>query len=509
MDFQSVDYTIDTLLQRIRTSRLALPDFQREFVWKPNEVVELLDSVAKQWPIGSLLLLSGPQPFATKEIESGPSVSSTDLESYILDGQQRITSLYHAVMDVSDYCYFVNFEELEQGSDDYIHWERRDRFMKQFPTTEARAANRIALVREVWDSHSFFKWTACLSDENSRLEYVSLRDSHIGGLQTKVYKVMAIELQQEISLEALARIFETLNRTGVRLNAFDLMVAALYPSGFKLKEEWESAVNTYSIFGQVRPDAIEILKLCSLRIRIHEGKSASAGVRQGDILKIERRLIIQYWQPTLELYVRALEYCRDNFGIISTELVPSWALILGIAGWLEKPYNSDAQIKQWWRDRIFGQYFAQAANTRIVTDFETIGASAPSEDPPEDTSALLYSGVLNETTKKNGLIAKALAGMLIHSGAVDPVTGQAFNTNDKIVFRGLDYDGTTHRLMPDDSLDETIIVTDKSDRTLGKQADLRTYQFGSEALTIQGINLPDMSRKPTFFWDLFSAGVGK
>ena len=63
MEFQAVQHTIDKLIQWIRSGRLALPDFQRDFVWNPGRVVELLDSVARQWPVGSLLLLSGPQPF--------------------------------------------------------------------------------------------------------------------------------------------------------------------------------------------------------------------------------------------------------------------------------------------------------------------------------------------------------------------------------------------------------------------------------------------------------------
>lgn len=74
MDFQQQQYAIDVLVQRVRTGRLALPDFQREFVWNPSRVVELIDSVSRQWPIGSLLLLSGPQPFAIRPIDSGPAV---------------------------------------------------------------------------------------------------------------------------------------------------------------------------------------------------------------------------------------------------------------------------------------------------------------------------------------------------------------------------------------------------------------------------------------------------
>jgi hypothetical protein len=499
MEFQSVDYTIDTLLQRIRTSRLALPDFQREFVWKPNEVVELLDSVARQWPIGSLLLLSGPQPFATKEIESGPKVSETDLDSYILDGQQRITSLYHAVMDVSEYCYYINFSELEAQSDDYIHWERRDRFMKQYPTIETRAANEIALIKEVWDSQSFFRWTECLSNDQKRYKFVTARDIHLGGLQTKVYKIMAIELQQEISLEALARIFETLNRTGVRLNAFDLMVAALYPSGFKLKEEWDFALSNYPILNRIKPDAIEILKLCALRIRYNEGKSASAGVRQGDLLKIERRLIIDYWQSSLVLYTKALMYCKSNFGIQTTELMPSWSLILGVAGLLENGPTDKTIIHKWWMHRILHQHFSQAANTRVVSDFENSHANAISnfEISPEDLIVLL------EPTKKNGLLAKAFAGLLINSGAADLLTGNVFSDSDRVVFRSV-REGVTYRMDQSSDLLETIIVTEQTDRILGKQAALDNYTEAATALMTQGFAINSMKREDSFLMKLFS-----
>lgn len=498
MEFQSIDYTIDTLLQRIRTSRLALPDFQREFVWKPNEVVELLDSVARQWPIGALLLLSGPQPFATKEIESGPSVSETELESYILDGQQRVTSLYHAIMDVSEYCYYVNFSDLSLQNGEHINWERRDRFLKKYPTTEERAANKIALIREIWDSQSFFKWTEHLKNDAEKFEYFTLRDNYLGGLQTKVYKVMAIELQQEISLEALARIFETLNRTGVRLNAFDLMVAALYPSGFKLKEEWDTAANNNPIFNEIKPDAIEILKLCSLRIRYHEGRLASAGVRQGDLLKIDRKLIIRYWKPSLELYVRALEYCKENFGILNTELVPSWSLVLGIAGLLETKSHTDLQIRNWWIHRVTTQYFAQAANTRIVSDFGAINSQEFDLGVSSDELSNF-----DEPTKKNGLLAKALAGMLIKFGARDPITGDMFTEKSNIVFRGLSPDGTTHRLTSEDTLLETIIVTEKTDRILGKHASLYDSPNYLESLESQGIS-EGMKRSKTFLAKIFS-----
>src|SRR5690606_6483042 len=122
--------------------------------------------------------------------------------------------------------------------------------------------------------------------------------------------VMAIELDQEIEIEALARIFETLNRTGVRLNAFDLMVAMLYPRGFHLRDKWQEALNENDFTNAFSVDAVEVLKLTALLIRFHEGKTKSRGVRQGDLLNIDGSLITRYWDAAVGLYERSLCYAN-------------------------------------------------------------------------------------------------------------------------------------------------------------------------------------------------------
>lgn len=505
MEFQSVQYSIDTIVQRIRTSRLALPDFQREFVWNPSRVVELLDSVARQWPIGSLLLLSGPQPFAIREIDSAPKVSGSQLDLYILDGQQRVTSLYHATTDTSDFCYFIDFAALSAGEDDYISWDRREKFNRQYPTIEHRAKANIALIREIWDLQSFYSWLEHIEDSFRKIDFVSLRERRLGGLQAKVYKVMAIELDQEIDLEALARIFETLNRTGVRLNAFDLMVAALYPSGFRLRDEWESALNSHPIIRKTNPDAIEVLKLISLLVRANSGKQASAGVRQGDLLRIDRTAIRQTWPKALDLYVKALHYCQENFGITCEETVPSWSMILGVAGWLNLETSADI-IRNWWITRLVEQYFGQAANTRIVSDFELISNHLHT---PIIIPTSLQLDIMDEPSKRNGLLNRGLGGLLIHSGALDLISGQPLKNEGKIFFRAINSHGVVKRLSSTDNLNSTIIVSEETDRMIGKEKSLKNLGQNVEpALRSQGISTSIYTRETSFLVKLLDIPKG-
>ena len=54
------------LLQQAGDNRLVLPDFQRDFVWKPSDVTKLIASLLNGYPIGGLLLMENPGAYVTK-----------------------------------------------------------------------------------------------------------------------------------------------------------------------------------------------------------------------------------------------------------------------------------------------------------------------------------------------------------------------------------------------------------------------------------------------------------
>jgi hypothetical protein len=58
----------DDLIKQADDGLLGLPEFQRNFIWKPKDIADLLRTVARDWPAGSFLLLEGPQEFAAKPL---------------------------------------------------------------------------------------------------------------------------------------------------------------------------------------------------------------------------------------------------------------------------------------------------------------------------------------------------------------------------------------------------------------------------------------------------------
>lgn len=377
MDFQPVTYSVDKIVALLRAARLALPEFQRDFVWSPAKVVELLDSVSRGWPIGSLLLLQGPQPFKAKAIDEGPPLRGS-VDVFVLDGQQRITSLYHALANVSETCYYVDFTALERGYQDFILWRQRRTLEREYPTIAARAARNIALISEIADNEEFFKWQSHLSSAQAH-NALSLREKYLHGLKSKVYRLPVIELEPEIELEALARIFETINRTGVKLNAFDLMVAVLYPHDFNLRDKWDEAVTQHGELAYFDVDGVELLKLIALWERRHQRENnlriTVRGVRQGDVLAVDPLAVKNNWERAVQSYVEALRILVAKFGVCSPSLAPPQSMILAISALVGAKSNTSVnfdELSEWYWVSVAAQSYAQGANTRVISDTDQI-----------------------------------------------------------------------------------------------------------------------------------------
>lgn len=424
MDFQPVTYTVDKIISLLRAGRLALPDFQRDFVWSPAKVVELLDSVSRGWPVGSLLLLRGPQRFEAKPIDAGPSLRG-EVDVFALDGQQRITALFHALANVSEVCYYVDFSALDRGESDYILWKRRVQFEREFSTVKQRAARKVALISEVADNEQFFSWQSSISGDFAH-RALSLRETYLSGLKSKVYRLPVIELENEIELEALARIFETINRTGVKLNAFDLMVAVLYPHQFNLRDQWDDALLELPLLRVFDVDGIEVLKLIAIWTRrdqqARKSRVTVRGVRQGDVLAIPPVEVKKNWLRAVQSYSLALDLLVGKFGVAHPALAPPQAMILALAAFMDCDGQTSVSIEtisKWYWDSIKLQSYAQGANTRVVSDVDSVlrGEINFSAGLAETSPAFM------EPIRRNKILVNGIGGSLTASGARDIRTG--------------------------------------------------------------------------------------
>lgn len=123
---------------------MALPDFQRNFVWDPRETEELIESVCQNFPAGSLLRIKNSHGFffTPREVQAAPKLDGHEPSYLILDGQQRLTSLYQAFYGVGSHRYFISLEGTVGTLDleDRVFYERQNRAANRFGRIEQQAA---------------------------------------------------------------------------------------------------------------------------------------------------------------------------------------------------------------------------------------------------------------------------------------------------------------------------------------------------------------------------------
>ena len=95
--FTPVPRTVRELIMEVETGKLGLPDLQRGYVWRAAKVRDLLDSMLKGYPIGYLMIWDAADDTEKSKTIGIDNKPFGTLKSLVIDGQQRLTSLY-AVM---------------------------------------------------------------------------------------------------------------------------------------------------------------------------------------------------------------------------------------------------------------------------------------------------------------------------------------------------------------------------------------------------------------------------
>ncbi|MYB22445.1 MAG: DUF262 domain-containing protein [Chloroflexi bacterium] len=381
-------YELLDLIRRALDGTLVLPEFQRDFVWKPTAVKLLLSSVAKGWPIGSFMLWR-PDDF-TMAVKDFDGVGTThgegdDTPTYLLDGQQRLTALIHAFDHQRTTVKYVLsgageylLADLEGNIEDLVDHRTEKQFGRGLTTTKGRAREDIALIEDIVDDGRFSQWVEDYFDthklDSSKKPILfERRAARLPGL--RAYSVPAVELASTLDLEAVARIFETTNKTGVKLSTVDLMTARLYPADFRLRDEWtEVQERTYPMVGQNFSDTIDAEDV--LRILAY-WSTDGAGVTRERILKLSPDFVKMQWARGVSALGEAMTLLSEVMGVVQGSLLPARLMVLPVAVALDAAGEGDAakavdredlrnMLESWFWRAIIDETFARSTNTRAI-----------------------------------------------------------------------------------------------------------------------------------------------
>ncbi|MDQ7908579.1 DUF262 domain-containing protein [Phytohabitans sp. ZYX-F-186] len=212
MHVEKTERSVGELIDQIGRAEIKLPELQRDFVWKPTQIAKLMDSLYRSFPSGSLLFWQAEDAPVVREMAiTDVAVTPVRPPLYLLDGQQRLTSLHRVFADHPDAQIVFNIE--------------RERFQNQSAAT--RQDPRWIKLSEVLDPKaSMLRLTKRLIDAGSQLEDTEI-EQRLGRIRQFREHRFHMEILKGFPYETVAEIFVRVNSGGRRLGTLDLAMATL------------------------------------------------------------------------------------------------------------------------------------------------------------------------------------------------------------------------------------------------------------------------------------------
>lgn len=504
--FQTNPYDLFKLLEDCHRGVLQLPDFQRSWVWDEDRIKSLIASVSRAFPVGALMTLDsgGEVNFKPRPVEGAPAeTKSASPNSLLLDGQQRMTSLYQVTLrgkvvetvtpknkKVKRWFYIDIRKALDPSIDreEAIVGVPEDRIIRtdfgrevvlDLTSPEQEYAALMYPVTHVFDwdrwQDGFDQYWRGNENEAVREDFRSFKRQVLENF--KYYRVPVISLDRSTSKEAVCVVFEKVNTGGKPLDAFELVTAMYAADGHELRKDWygDDAIKgrhrrfvdtlrpadseTGIIANVSNTDFLAAISLFYTRDRRRmaekagkQGKELPAvtGNRQA-LLNLPLAAYKQFEAQVEHGFVQAAKFLHmlHIYRIFDlpyqSQIVPLAAVIADIGEAWEHEANR-AKLVRWYWNGVFGELYGSAVETRIAKDFMEVPAWLQGGPEPTTVSETIFRADRLKTMRMRLSAAyKGMNALLMKEGAQDFRSGQKF---DHTVFFGENVD--IHHVFPQD-----------------------------------------------------------
>ncbi len=438
------------LLAEIHNRSMVLPDFQRDFVWEPGATQELIVSIANNYPAGSILRVrDAKRVFAAREFEGAPALDGAKHTFLVLDGQQRLTSLYQAFFGVGEHRYFLDLRKLTDGADfeEAIFHVRATTKWAKARADFALQARELLLPLSVLKGGAggFLQWILQVTNPMPAEERTQMLDALTRLNENWIkaiddYHFPVVTLSDQTEPDALCTIFETLNRTGVKLSVFELLTARFWPQNLKLRALWEKALADHPVIGDSEVDPYYVLQGISLASR----KAPSC--KRSDVLNLPASDITDWWDKVVLGLATGLEILRDDCKVMLPKWLPYQTMLPPLAAVLARagsPKTAEAgaqreKLKRWFWCAVFGQVYEGAPNSKAAKDVVEILSWLSGGDLPESVASFRFDPrALRDVTPRQRAIYRGAICLILGAGARDFHT-QAVITGKLMADEGID-----------------------------------------------------------------------
>jgi len=466
--FDSTKRPINEILGEIEKGATQLPDFQRGWVWDDDRIKSLLTSLSMAFPIGALMTLqTGGEGirFKPRPIE-GAKVGEEEPETLILDGQQRLTSLFQALKSEKPVntrdargkhmkrWYYIDMRAAVSANgdrEDAVISVPEDKIVKAFG-----GEHTLDVTSQEKEFEQCMFPAACIFDAapwrrdfnqhwNHDPEKSDLYDRFESQVleRFKQYNVPVIKLAKETPKEAVCLVFEKVNTGGVSLTVFELLTAAFAAENYQLRDDWrgreERLKKAHPVLHTLQSD--DFLQAISLLVTQERRRDAEKrqesteripgiGCKRRDILRMTVADYNHWADRVEEGFVRAARFLHQQKVFRSkdlpyrTQLVPLSAVLVAL-GQEGETEGARQKLARWYWCGVLGELYGGAIETRFARDLpELVSFVRGGPEPTTVSDGNFAANRLLTLRTRNSAAYKGIYALLMRDGGRDFRTGE-------------------------------------------------------------------------------------
>ena len=349
---------INNLIRQIESGEVKIPPLQRPFVWKIDQIIALLESIYKDFPVGSILWWETNLPLSFERNIAGfklPQKPENHPFYYVLDGQQRLSSLYGV---------FCTDRTMDDSIDEYkvdpnIFNISFDLAEKVFIHEKDKVVNKKYFdLKKLFDTTEYSNELVSASAEERK----TIEDLYV---KFTNYEIPII-ITKKRDLEEVGFIFERVNNTGTSLDLFDLMVALTWTQDFHLQNEFKSlhSILEKKNFKGIKNKVILQCLSCILK--------NSSGIKT--IISLKGQQIRDNIELLKESLKKAIDYLSTELSVKSNHLLPHAHQVVPLCYFFSQvntpTIGQKKIINQWFWKTSFSDRFTESTDRHIDEDVE-------------------------------------------------------------------------------------------------------------------------------------------
>ncbi len=463
---------LSKLLDEIDDGEMQLPEFQRGWIWDDFRIRDLLTSVAQGFPIGAIMRLDagGDMNFKPRPVEGSSPDQQPD--TFLLDGQQRMTSLYQALkypgpVDTHNSTrkkverwYYVDMAEAMKRTPDH------DKMIFSLPVNKRRTSNIGRTIEldlsdaELEYEQHMFPTERLLEPTSWLLGYVNhwagknnpngepglfftkFNEKVIKSFQT--FQLPVIDLDKSLPREAVCVVFDKVNTGGVPLTTFELLTAMLAAEGFDLRQDWQKRRQRIREHSRVlnAVDKDQFIRVVALMVTADRRRQSrltgtsqtpAIGCRRSDILSINRAEYEKWADEVEEGFNRAAHFLIKQ-SIFSARDIPYVTQVTSLAYLYAtmsdeiETQNTQLKLERWFWSGIFGEVYSGPTETIVANDAQFVPGFLRGKGSFQLLDEVTFEPArLLSLRTRNTAAYKGINALLMKRGAVDWMQGASIS----------------------------------------------------------------------------------